>query len=188
MRWIFVSSCALLFSGFLCSAEPVQALRFEGLWKLNSPDAVTSRLEFQVNGDNVDATYYHPFPSALSDIRIAGDQFTATYLDEFASTRILTARLRGTTLELIVEPRDGQRPVMYAGSRIAPGPARAGTHQRVGGSFNTSGKSANGEFVFNGHQVVFAGGMEGNCVSGSVGADGKGASMNGCLSVSKSRP
>jgi hypothetical protein len=30
--------------------------------------------------------------------------------------------------------------------------------------------------------------MEGNCVSGSFGADGKGASMNGCLSVSKHAP
>jgi hypothetical protein len=87
-----------------------------------------------------------------------------------------------------VEPRDGQRPLVYAGSRIPPGPARTGTHQRVGGSFNTSGKSANGEFVFNRHTVVFSGGMEGNCVSGSVGADGKGASMNGCLSVAKSKP
>ena len=187
MRWILLAPATLLFSG-LMSGEPVQALRFEGLWKLNGPDALKSRLEFVVSGENIDATYFHPFPSTLSDIRIQGDQFTATYLDEFASTRALTARLRGATLELIVEPRDGQHPVMYAGSRIPPDPARAGTHQRVGGSFNTSGKSANGEFVFNGHSVVFSGGMEGNCASGSVGADGKGASINGCVSVSKSRP
>jgi len=37
-------------------------------------------------------------------------------------------------MELIVEPRDGQRPVMYAGTRIQPDAVRAGTHQRVGGS------------------------------------------------------
>ncbi len=187
MRWTHLAGCALLFSSFLCSGEPVQALRFEGMWKLNGPEALKSRLEFQVNGENIDATYFHPFPSTLSDIQIQGDQFTATYLDEFASTRTVTARLRGATLELIVEPRDGQRPILYAGSRIPPDPAR-GTHQRVGGSFNTSGKSANGEFVFNGHTVVFSGGMEGNCVSGSFGADGKGASMNGCLAISKSKP
>ena len=188
MRWIFLAPCALLFSGLVCSGEPVQALRFEGMWKLNGPDARISRLEFVVSGENIDATYFHPFPSTLSDIRIQGDQFTATFLDEFASARTLTARLRGALLELIVEPRDGQRPGMYAGSRIPPDPARAGVHQRVGGSFNKDGKSANGEFVFNGHTVVFSGGVEGNCASGSVGADGRGASMNGCISVSKSRP
>jgi hypothetical protein len=188
MRCLVSASGVLFFSGFLCFGEPVQALRFEGLWNLNGPDALKPKLDFQVNGENIDATYYHPFPSTLSDIQIQGDQFTATYLDEFASSRTLTARLRGNTLEVAVEPRDGQRPLVYAGSRIPPGPARTGTHQRVGGSFNTSGKSANGEFVFNRHTVVFSGGMEGNCVSGSVGADGKGASMNGCLSVSKSKP
>ncbi|MGI8743487.1 MAG: hypothetical protein ACR2NN_13140 [Bryobacteraceae bacterium] len=187
MRWFFAAPSLLLICGFVCAAEPVQALRFEGLWKLNGPDPARSKLDFQVNGDAITATYYHPYPSALSDIQIDGDRFTASYLDEFASRRTVTGQLKGSRLELTLGPLDSRDSVSYSGSRIAPQQAR-GMRQQVGGSFNTSGKSASGEFVLNGHSIVFSGGMEGNCVSGSVGADGKGASMNGCLSISKSKP
>lgn len=183
----FLIPCLFFLGALACLGQPVQALRFEGVWKLNGPGPVPSRLEFQVNGDSISATYYHPYPSDLSDIQIGGDQFTASYLDEFASRRALTGRLRGSTLELALAPVEGGAPVVLAGTRIAPNHAR-GVNQRVGGSFNKSGKSANGEFTFNGHNVVFSGGMEGNCVSGSFGADGKGASMNGCLSVSTHKP
>src|ERR1051326_2934446 len=81
MRW-FLLPLSLLASSFICTAEPIHALRFEGLWKLNSPDP-RFKLEFQVNGETITATYYHPFPSALSDIHIQGDSFSAWYLDEY---------------------------------------------------------------------------------------------------------
>lgn len=187
MRGFFAASCLILAGSFLCSAEPVQALRFEGLWKLNGPDPVRSKLDFQVNGESVTATFYHPYPSALSDIQIDGDRFTASYFDEFASRRILTGRLKGARLEVSLGPVEGRDRAIYSGSRIAPEQAQGMRHQ-MGGSFNTAGKGASGEFNMNGHTIVFSGGVEGNCVSGSVGADGKGASMNGCLSVSKSKP
>ena len=175
----------LLAGGFICVGQPIQALRFEGLWKLNGP--TQSKLDFQVNGDTITATYYHPQPSTLSDVQIEGDRFSAWYLDEFASRVNMIGQLEGSSLRLIVEPPGGRAPVNFSASRIAPDQYR-GAPRRVSGSLNTSGKSANGEFNFGGHNVVFSGGMEGNCVSGSFGADGKGASMNGCLSVSKHTP
>jgi hypothetical protein len=187
MRRFFALSCLLFIGACAYASEPVQALRFEGVWKLNGPDPAKSKLEFQVNGDVISATYFHPYPSALSDIQIDGDRFTASYLDDFAARRVLTGQLRGSRLELSFAPQEGRAPVTYSGSRIAPSPAQ-GVHHQMGGSFNTSGKGGSGEFVLNGHTIVFSGGIEGNCASGSVGADGKGASMNGCLSISKSKP
>lgn len=175
----------MLASGFICWAQPLQALRFEGLWKLNGPNQ--NKLDFRVNGEIINATYYHPFPSVLSDVQIEGDRFSAWYLDEFASKVTLVGQLEGSTLKLVVDPPGGRAPVIFTGSRIASEPSR-GTPHRVSGSFNKSGKSANGEFSVGGHSVVFSGAIEGTCIAGSVGADEKGASMNGCLSVSKHAP
>lgn len=185
MSRFLASACVILFSSWICLGQPIQALRFEGVWKLNGPNQ--NKLDFQVNGETITATYFHPYPSALSDVQIAGDRFTAWYLDEFASKVTVIGQLEGSTLKLIVEPPGGRAPVTFAGSRIAPDQSRATSH-RASGSFNKSGKSANGEFTMGDHSVVFSGSVEGNCVSGSVGADGKGASMNGCLSVSKHTP
>ncbi len=187
MSRFLAAHCILLMSPVLWSGEPVQAYRFEGVWKLNGPDPQRSKLEFQVNGDSISATYFHPYPSALSDIQIEGDRFNASYLDEFAAKRSITGQLKGSTLELALAPAEGRDPVIYSGTRIPPNPA-SGTRHQVGGSFNKSGKSASGEFNVNGHNIVFSGGMEGSCVSGSVGADGKGVAMNGCLSVSTHKP
>lgn len=186
MRRIVAAACLIVAGVGACAAQPVAALRFEGLWKLNGPDP-RWKLDFEVNGDAVSATYYHPFASALSDIQIDGDRFTATYLDEFASRRMLWGQLRGSRLEVTAGGGEGREAATYIGARIAPQQAPGMRHQ-AGGSFSSSGKSASGEFTFNGHAVVFAGGLEGNCVSASVGADGKGTSVNGCLSISKSKP
>lgn len=187
MRGFFAIPCLLLIGSCAYSADPVQALRFEGVWKLNGPDPAHSRLEFQVNGDSISATLYHPNPLSLSDIQIQGDRFTASYLDEFAARRVLTGQLRGSRLELSFGSRDSSGPVMYSGSRIAPSEIQA-VHHQVGGTLNTSGKSGSVELNLHGHTIVLSGGVDGNCVSGSVGSDGKGVSMNGCLSVSKAQP
>src|SRR5437764_10267964 len=131
MRSLFVSTFVLLASGFVCTGQPIQALRFEGLWKLTGP--TQSRLDFQVNGEIITATYYHPQPSTLSDVQIEGDRFTAWYLDEFASKVTMVGQLEGSTLKLMVEPPGGRAPVTYMAARIAPEQARA-TPRRVSGS------------------------------------------------------
>src|SRR5258708_1109886 len=145
MRCLFVSACVLLAGGLICAGQPIQALRFEGLWKLNGPNQ--NKLEFQVNADIITATYYHPHPSALSDIQIEGDRFTASYLDEFASRITVIGQLEGSGLKLTLEPQDGRTPMAYSGVRIAPEQAR-GTQHRVSGNLNTGPKSASGEFTF----------------------------------------
>jgi hypothetical protein len=185
MKRLFASVCVLLASGFICAAQPIQALRFEGLWKLNGPNQ--NKLDFQVNGETITATYYHPYPSALSDVQIEGDRFSAWYLDEFASKVVLIGQLEGSALKLIVEPPGGRAPVTFSGSRIAPEQS-GGTPHRFSGSLNKSGNATNGEFTVFGHSIVFSGAKDGNCFSGSFGADGKGASMSGCLSVSNHTP
>ena len=184
MRTLVISTGLLLMT---CLAQPLDALRFEGLWKLDGPNTVKSpKLEFQVNGDSYTATYYHPFPSALSDIHIEGDSFTAWYLDDFGSRVNLTARLRGTEIEIALAP-EGRPPLLLSGVRVAPEPYRRETQQRVSGTFNKSDKGASGEFVAGGHSFVFSGYVDGNCVSGSVGKDGKGVAVNGCVSVSRTK-
>src|SRR5205823_3822190 len=115
MRCLFLAACLLLVSGVASPGEPIPALRFEGLWKLNGPDSFKPKLEFQVAGDSISATYYHPFPSALYDIQIEGDRFTAWYLDEFGSTVNLTAQLRGSELQLALAP-EGRPPLIYSGA------------------------------------------------------------------------
>src|SRR5438270_2284059 len=170
MKRLFASVCVFLASGLIGAAQPVQALRFEGLWKLNGPNQ--NKLDFQVNGDTINATYYHPYPSPLSDVQINGDRFSAWYLDEFASRVTLVGQLEGSLLKLIVDPPGGRAPVTFAGSRIAPEQARETPH-RFSGSLNKSGNSTNGEFTLFGHSVVFSGAKDGNCVSGSLGADRK---------------
>ena len=185
MRWLVITSCLLLVSGFTCIGEPVHALRFEGLWKLNGPDPLKSKLEFQVAGENIAATYYHPFPSVLSDIQIEGDSFSAWYLDEFGSRVNLTAQLKGTELQLALAPQG--RPIrIYSGSRVAPEPYRP-ANQSYSGTFSKSDKGASGEFRAGDHTYVFSAGIEGNCVTGSVGKDGKGVAINGCVAVSKTK-
>src|ERR1700760_1810668 len=95
-----------------CLAQPIDALRFEGSWKLTGPDNLRNcKLEFQVTGDAYTATYYHPFPTALSDIQIQGDSFTAWYLDDYGSRVNLTAQLRGSALELALAP-EGRPPLL----------------------------------------------------------------------------
>ena len=126
MRWLVITSGLLLVSSLTCLGEPIHALRFEGVWKLDGADP-RAKLEFQVNGETITATYFHPFPSVLSDIHIEGDSFTAWYLDEFGSRVNLTAQLRGSELQLALAP-DGRPPRILSGSRIAPQPSRA-THQ-----------------------------------------------------------
>jgi hypothetical protein len=185
MRWLVITSGLLLVSSFTCMGEPIHALRFEGLWKLDGPGAVNSKLEFQVTGETFTASFYHPFPSVLSDIHIEGDSFTAWYLDEFGSRVNLTAQLRGSELQLALAPV-GRPPRILSGARIAPEPAR-GTHQTFSGSFSKSDKGASGEFNAGNHTYVFSGGIEGNCVSGSVGKDGKGVAVNGCVAISKTK-
>jgi len=183
MRRLFLTPCLLLASGVACLAQPIPALKFEGLWKLDGPDALKPKLEFQVNGDNVAATYYHPFPSVLSDIHIEGDQFTAWYLDSFGSRVALTAQLRGNELQVALAPV-GRPPLIYSGVRTAPEPSR-GTQQRFGGTFNKSAKGASGEFTAGDHSYVFSAGVEGNCVAVSAGKDGKGAAVNTCVTIQR---
>jgi|ERR1051326_3208577 hypothetical protein len=185
MRWLVITSCLLLVSSVTGLGEPIHALRFEGLWKLDGPDPLKSKLEFQVTGETITATFYHPFPSALSDIHIEGDSFTAWFLDEFGSRVNLTAQLKGSQLQLALAP-EGRPPQILSGSRIAPEPSK-GTHQTFSGSFSKSDKGASGEFSAGSHTFVFSGGIEGNCVSGSVGKDGKGVAVNGCVSISKTK-
>ena len=43
MRSLFVSTFVLLASGFVCLGQPIQALRFEGLWKLTGPTQDVAR-------------------------------------------------------------------------------------------------------------------------------------------------
>src|SRR5437588_11138954 len=118
MNRLFVSVCLISACGILCLGQPVQALRFEGLWKLTGP--IQNKLDFQVNGETITATYYHPYPSALSDVQIDGDRLSAWYLDEFASKVTIIGQLEGSVRKLIVNPPGGRAPVTFAGSRIAP--------------------------------------------------------------------
>lgn len=185
MKRLFASVCILLGGGLICAAQPIQALRFEGLWKLNGPNQ--NKLEFQVNGEAITATYYHPYPSALSDIQITGDRFSAWYLDEFASRVTLVGQLEGAGLNLMVEPPGGRAPVTFMGSRIAPEHAGGPPH-RFSGSLNKTGKTTSGEVNAFGHSVVFSGAKDGNCFAGSFGADGKGASISTCVSVQTHTP
>src|SRR6202011_4773162 len=133
MRRLFGSAFIILAGGFICVGQPIQALRFEGLWKLNGPNQ--SKLDFQVSGDTITATYYHPQPSTLSDVQIEGDRFSAWYLDEFASKVTLIGQLEGSSLKLIVDPPGGRAPVTYLGSRIAPEQSGGPSH-RFSGSLN----------------------------------------------------
>jgi|SRR5579884_1732235 len=165
-----------------CVGEPTYALRFEGLWKLQGSVPAGSKLDFQVNGETITATYYHPLASVLSDIHIEGDRFTAWYLDEFGSRVNMTAQLRGSELQIAVAP-EGRPPVILSGARTAPEPSRVKNHP-FSGSFSKSDKGASGEFSAGGHTFVFSGGVEGNCVVGSVGKDGHGVSINGCVAIS----
>ena len=181
MRWLTITSALILASSAACIGEPIYALRFEGLWKLSGTSPAAARLDFKVSGETITATYYHPLASALSDIHIEGDSFTAWYLDEFGSRVNLTAQLRGTELQLALAP-PGRPPIILSGSRIAPEPSRV-SQQHVSGSFSKSDKSASGEFTAGDHTYVFSGGIDGNCVSGSVGKDGKGVAVNGCVSI-----
>lgn len=183
MRRLFLTPCLLLASGVACLAQPIPALKFEGLWKLDGPDAVKPKLEFQVNGDSIAATYYHPFPSVLSDIQIQGDQFTAWYLDGFGSRVALTAQLRGNELQVAVAPV-GRPPLIFTGARTAPEPSR-GTQQRFGGTFNKTPNGASGEFKAGDHTYGFSAGVEGNCVAVSAGKDGKGAAVNTCVTIQR---
>lgn len=192
MRRLLFIPCLVVASGIASLAQPIPALKFEGLWVLDGPDAVKPKLEFQVNGDDISATYHHPFPSVLSDIRIEGDRFTAWYLDDFGSRVGLTAQLKGSELQLAVAPV-GRPPLIYSGARTAPEPSR-GTHQRfsgsvnktpISGSFNKTPKGASGEFTAGDHSFVFSAGIDGPCVNVSAGKDGKGASINGCVSVQR---
>ena len=185
MNRVLASACLLFGSGLICSAQPIQALRFEGLWKLTGPTA--NKLDFQVTGETITATYYHPYPSTVSDIQLQGNRFSAWYLDEFASRVHIIGELEGTTLNLIVEPPGGRAPVTFAGSRIAPEHS-GGTPHRFSGSVNKYGKTTTADFTLFGHSFAFSGSKDGNCFSGSFGADGKGASMSGCLAVSKPTP
>jgi len=168
-----------------CVGEPIYALRFEGLWKLEGSVPAGSKLDFQVNGETISAAYYHPFPSVLSDIRIQGDSFTAWYLDEYGSRVNLTAQLRGSELQIALAP-EGRPPIILSGTRTAPEPSKVKNHP-FSGSFSKSDKGASGEFSAGGHTFVFSGAIEGNCVVGSVGKDGKGVSINGCIAISTTR-
>lgn len=185
MRWLFVTSGILFLTSVTGLAEPVYALRFEGLWKLSGSNSFTAKLDFQVKGESITANYYHPLPSALSDLHIQGDSFTAWYLDEFGSRVNLTGQLKGSELQLALAP-EGRPPLILSGVRTAPDPVK-GTQQRVSGSFSKSDKGASGEFTAGDHTFVFSGGIEGNCVSASVGKDGKGVAINGCVTVSKTK-
>lgn len=182
MRWLVIFSCLATMCAVSSVAQPVEALRFEGMWKLNGPTR-NSRLEFQVSADDYTATYFHPFASVLYDLRIHGDSFTAWYIDDYGSHVNLTAQLRGTELQLALAP-EGRPPILLSGVRTAPEQVRSTTTQRVSGSFSKTGKSASGEVTAGGHTFVFSGGVEGTCVSGSVGKDGKGVSVHGCASIS----
>lgn len=185
MRWLLIIPEFLLLGCLTCLAEPIHALRFEGFWKLTGLEPVAAKLDFQVAHETITAIYYHPYPSTLSDIHIEGDTFTAWYLDDFGSRVNLTAQLRGSELQLALAP-EGRPPLILSGSRIAPEPSKM-TRKTVSGTFSKSDHGASGEFTAGDHTFVFSGGIEGNCVSGSVGKDGKGVSVNGCIAVSKTK-
>jgi len=180
MRSLVITSGLLLVT---CLAQPIDALRFEGSWKLAGPDNMRNcKLEFQVTGDAYTATYYHPFPTALSDIHIQGDSFTASYIDDFGSRVNLTAQLRGSELQIALAP-EGRPPLIFSGSRVAPDPTAPRTHQ-ASGTVMKAGKNGSAQFVVGGHTYAFSGGVDGNCFNASVGKDGKGVSFSGCGTVS----
>ena len=185
MRWLVFTSCLLLTS-ITCIAEPIHALRFEGNWKLDGPDPARSRIDFRVNGERIAATFYHPAPSALSDIHIDGDTFTAWYLDEFGSRVGLTAQLKGSELRVAITP-DGRPLRMYSGARVAPEPGMKASNQKYSGSFHKTEGGGTGEITAGDHTYVFSGTKEGNCVNVSAGKDGNGVAFNTCVSVSKTK-
>ena len=106
----------------------------------------------------------------------------AWYLDEFGSKVNVTAQLKGS--ELRVRPLGSRWP---PAADLLRRPHRSGSFrrppQRYSGTFSKSGRTASGEFIAGDHVYVFSGGIEGNCVKGSYGKDGKGVSIDGCVSV-----